>query len=184
MGIFDFFNKRNNNSNNEPLNNINEEKTVNRELFVKENKGSNDFLKNEELTSWERIFQKLRKDYESEGYNDALSTPDNKYKSDNEEILRLDLSIDIKEAEVEINEYLKELEFHINSRKKADLNDLVEELESKKEVYNKRLLELNEIKTDLKENAGNSKRIILAYNRGFNKGLAALSTANILNKKI
>lgn len=184
MGIFDFFNKRNNNLDNEPLNAFKEEKIVDRELFVKENKGYNNFLNNEELTSWERIFQKLRKDYESEGYNDALSTPDNKYKSDNEEILRLDLSIDIKEAEVEINEYLKELEFHINSRKKADLNDLVEELESKKEVYNKRLLELNEIKTDLKQNTGNSKRIILAYNRGFNKGLAALSTANILNKKI
>jgi hypothetical protein len=41
----------------------------------------------------------------------------------------LDLAADIQEAEIDIKEYLKEVEFHISSRTKAGLLDLLEELD-------------------------------------------------------
>ena len=41
----------------------------------------------------------------------------------------MDLAADIQEAEIDIKEYLKEVEFHISSRTKAGLLDLLEELD-------------------------------------------------------
>jgi hypothetical protein len=190
MGLFDLFKKKNDSQVYETnAANIEDSETnetiVDRNIFVKDpiNNATTD-IDNENSTAWKRIFNRIRKDYEIEGYNDALSTADVKYRDDNKEILKLNLRIDIEEAEVEINEYLKELDFHIKSRTKAELNDLVEELESKKVVFEERLEKLVELKSDLQNETGMPLRIQLAYNRGFNKGMAALTVANVINKKI
>jgi hypothetical protein len=190
MGLLDFF-KKNDNIQTDVINgiendeNTTNEKIVDRNIFVKNPNQSNSFVDEEEnSTAWKRIFSRIRKDYEIEGYNDALSTADVKYRDDNKEILKLNLRVDIEEAEIEIKEYLKELEFHIKSRTKAELNDLVEELESKKVVFEERLEKLTELKTDLNNDSGMPLRIQLAYNRGFNKGMAALTVANVINKNI
>ncbi|MCZ2471394.1 hypothetical protein G9H62_00960 [Aquirufa ecclesiirivi] len=135
-------------------------------------------------STWQRIFDRIRHDYELEGYQDALTTADNKYRDDNISIIKLDLQADIHEAEIAIKEYLKEIDFHINSRRKADLHDLVEELESRREICLDRLKTMEEIKLDVSNDTGTSTRIVLAYKRGFNKGLAALSMANIINRNI
>ena len=158
-------------------------KIIDRNLFIKDEKSSDTPSFHSE-TSWQRIFNRIRRNYELEGYNDALSTADNKYRDDNIQILKLDLQADIQEAMIDIKEYLKEVEFHINSRKKADLHDLVEELESKKEICLERLKTMDEIKEDIVNETGTAVRIILAYKRGFNKGLAALTMADIVNRKI
>lgn len=190
MGLFDLFKKKEESqvgeaSGENSENNNTDETIVDRNIFVKDpQNNAATVVDNENSTAWKRIFNRIRKDYEIEGYNDALSTADVKYRDDNKEILKLNLRIDIEEAEVEIKEYLKELDFHIKSRTKAELNDLVEELESKKIVFEERLEKLTELKTDLQKDSGMPLRIQLAYNRGFNKGMAALTVANVINKKI
>jgi hypothetical protein len=190
MGLLDFFKKNDRIQTDSPNgveieNNSANETIVDRNIFVKNPQHANGFVDEEaDSTSWKRIFSRIRKDYEIEGYNDALSTADVKYRDDNKEILKLNLRVDIEEAEIEIKEYLKELEFHIKSRTKAELNDLVEELESKKVVFEERLEKLTELKNDLYNDNGMPLRIQLAYNRGFNKGMAALTVANVINKNI
>ena len=188
MGLLNFFNRKNDTKTTEMNNEIEhkqEDKIIDRNIFVKDpHNNISNHISEDDSTAWKRIFNRIRKDYEIEGYNDALSTADVKYRDDNKEILKLNLRIDIEEAEVEIREYLKELDFHIKSRAKAQLNDLVEELESKKNVFDERLKKLNEMKEDLKNDTGISLRIQLAYNRGFNKGMAALTIANVINKNI
>lgn len=158
-------------------------KIIDRNLFVKDEKSANTPGIQSD-TSWKRIFDRIRRNYELEGYNDALSTADNKYRDDNIQILKLDLEADIQEAEIDIKEYLKEVDFHINSRTKADLLDLVEELESKRAICQERLKIMEDIKLDITNETGTAIRIILAYKRGFNKGLAALTMADIINRKI
>lgn len=190
MGLFDLFKKKEESqvgeaSGENSENNNTNETIVDRNIFVKDpQNNATTVVDDQNSTAWKRIFNRIRKDYEIEGYNDALSTADVKYRDDNKEILKLNLRIDIEEAEVEIKEYLKELDFHIRSRAKAELNDLVEELESKKVVFEERLEKLTELKTDLHNDTGMPLRIQLAYNRGFNKGMAALTVANVINKNI
>ena len=189
MGLFDFIKSKKDSTgqtaDSEAIQEVSQEDTkiVDRKLFVKDLNASNAQGANSE-TSWERIFNRIRRNYELEGYNDALSTADNKYRDDNIQILKLDLAADIQEAEIDIKEYLKEVEFHISSRTKAGLLDLVEELESKKAICQERLKTMEEIKMDITNETGTAIRIILAYKRGFNKGLAALSMANVINRNI
>jgi hypothetical protein len=187
MGLFDFFKKTETVSviQNQDADSVNsDEKIIDRNLFIKDPSRSDDKISADESTAWKRIFSRIRNDYEIEGYNDALSTPDVKYRDDNKEIIKLNLRVDIEEAEVEIKEYLKELDFHIKTRATAELKDLVEELESKKVIFESRLEKLTELKNDLKNDLGMPNRMLLAYNRGFSKGLAALSVANVINKNM
>lgn len=189
MGFWDFLPLRKNQQNDvENLNNNQEfsdagYRPVDQNLFVEEALPTNNFGFDSD-TSWKRIFDRIRKDYELEGYNDALSTPDNKYRDENLDIIKLDLLLDIQEAEIDLAEYLKEVEFHISTRTKAELFDLVEELQSKKEICEERIVKMKELKKEIQDEEGTGLRILLAYKRGFNKGLAALSVANILNRKI
>ncbi len=187
MGFFDFFKSKPTTDQDAQAESLDQEeladKIIDRNLFVKE-KDAVVETNNKPDTSWQRVFSRIRKDYETEGYNDALSTADNKYRNDNLEILKLDLEADIQEAEIDIREYLKEVEFHISSRRKAELFDLVEELESKKEVCLERLATMKEIKDGMANNTGTSRRMELAYIRGFNKGLAALTMADVINRNI
>lgn len=193
MSIWNIFKSSNGNPNGaEPQQNASEgnmeqesERIVDRNLFIKDPQANGTtFPAVQSETSWKRIFDRIRRDYEQEGYNDALSTADNKYRNDNLEILKLDLQADIQEAEIDIKEYLKEIEFHIQSRGKAELNDLVEELQSKKEICLERLKIMENLKQDILNESGTPLRIVLAYKRGFNKGLAALTMANIINRNI
>jgi hypothetical protein len=189
MSIWNFFNPSRNGEvksdeiNNQDNQSANDDKIIDRNLFIKD-VNNTARPENQSNSSWKRIFERIRKDYELEGYNDALSTADNKYKNENLEILKLDLQADIQEAEIDVKEYLKEIEFHINSRKKAELDDLVEELESKKEICLERLKTMVEMKLDIINESGTPFRMILAYKRGFNKGLAALTVATIINRNI
>ena len=187
MGFFDFFKSKPVNDQDSSAEALDQQeaadKIIDRNLFVKDS-DTGISLNSATETSLQRVFSRIRKDYETEGYNDALSTADNKYRNDNLEILKLDLEADIQEAEIDIREYLKEVEFHISSRRKAELFDLVEELESKKEVCLERLATMKEIKDGMANNTGTSRRMELAYIRGFNKGLAALTMADVINKKI
>lgn len=188
MRLFNFFN-RGNASGTEDIKPTEEgiaedAKIVDRNLFIKNNDRESEAINGRSETAWKRIFDRIRKDYESDGYNDALNTADNKYREDNIQIIKLDLLADIEEAEIEIKEYIREVDFHITSRREAELLDLVNELVAKKEICIERLTKMNEIKTDVENNTGTSARIILAYKRGFNKGLAALSMANIINRNV
>ena len=95
MGVLDFIKKRmekNNNIINDEIDKQPDEKIIDRNIFVKDpiNKNSNDYNE-DDSTAWKRIFNRIRKDYEIEGYNDALSTADVKYRDDNKEILKLNL---------------------------------------------------------------------------------------------
>ena len=76
-------------------------------------------------------------DYETRGYNDALTNPDESYKSDNIRLFNHDLLILIDRSSNYYDNFLKELDFHISSRSRAGLIDLVEELKIRKEIISR-----------------------------------------------
>ncbi len=132
----------------------------------------------------EQIYNFLQADYESKGYSDALVNPDNSYKTDNIRLMQLDLKILIDKTNTYYENLISELNLHIVIRTRAGLVDLVQELETRKllvEDHQKKLVQLKESMID--EN-GMCQRIILSYQRGFMKGLSALTQSGILNRKI
>ena len=85
----------------------------------------------------------MQADYETKGYNDAITSPDDSYRQDNIKLIKHDLNILIQKVNTHYQDLIKELEFHISSRIRAGLVDLVEELKSKKEMVQEHMDKVN-----------------------------------------
>jgi hypothetical protein len=131
----------------------------------------------------ETIYKFLQSDFESKGYSDALTNPDDSYKADNLLLIKYDLQIIIHQVNTYHEDLLRELDFHILSRSRAGLIDLVEELKNRKEMVKEHVNKVMDIKNDLDNEFGMAQRILLSYQRGFMKGLSAITQSNVLNKQ-
>jgi len=129
----------------------------------------------------EAIYAFLQADYEEKGYNDALTNPDESYKVDNIKLFQYDLQILIERSFLYYDDKLKEIDFHIGSRTRAGLIDLIEELKIKREIAVEHIHKLQQLQQETANNAGMSERIKLSYQRGFMRGLSAITQTKIMN---
>ena len=188
MGLLNFFKK------NQKPPNTND--TKNELLPVNEN--SDDiFLKDKELTGYtgyyssngeakgiELIYAFLQDNYERKGFNDALINPDESNKTDNLKLIQFDLEILIQKVDTYYKDSIREIDFHVGSRTRAGLIDLVEELKTRKEIVLEHMDKVAEIKKEMETNKGMTQRIALSYQRGFMRGLSAVTQSKIMNKKM
>lgn len=184
MGILNFFQKRKPHNSNNLSENGKDEST--KELIEDKNPNSlqQDIQSNDKANGIESIYAFLQADYESKGYNDALISADESYKTDNIKLIKMDLQITIRRADTFYEDLLRELDFHITSRARAGLIDLVEELKTRKEMVHEHIEKINQVKKEMETDSGMTQRIILSYQRGFMRGLSAITQSNVLNKKI
>ncbi|HLS94276.1 hypothetical protein BC792_104212 [Sphingobacterium allocomposti] len=129
------------------------------------------------------IYNYLQQDFEEKGYHDALTSPDEGYKNDNIRLIRYDLEILIHQVKTYHASLMKDLEFHIHSRSRAGLIDLVDELKIKQTDLLAHIDKVRELEDSLQTNSGLCERAILAYKRGFMKGMASITHAHLLTKK-
>ena len=125
------------------------------------------------------IYNFLKDDYESKGYDDSLTNPDTSYKEMNKSMIRSSLEIKFKQVHRKYEDDLRTIDFHINSRKEAGLVELVKELETKKEILLQHVKELNTMEQDFINEAPYMMGMLFSYERGFLRGLAALSLEQI-----
>ncbi|HEY3391060.1 MAG TPA: hypothetical protein VGK38_15890 [Prolixibacteraceae bacterium] len=189
MGIFNFFRRRQivsdnngseNSSSNLPL-------VIPKDTFIDENdsKQKQGLLAINGLDNGiDLVYQFLQADTESKGYSDALVNADESFKLDNIRLIKLDLEILIDKTYTYYDNLISEINLHISTRSRAGLVDLVKELESRKILimdYKQKLLVLKE---SINDENGMCQRCILSYQRGFMRGLSALTQSNVLNKRI
>lgn len=161
--------------------------TINNELykFGKEPGIRNaEFFPGDGSIGLDAIYSFFQDDYESRGYNDALTNPDDSYKTDNIKLFHHDLLILIDKSLNYYESFLKELDFHIGSRTRAGLIDLVEELKIRKEIVGDLLGKIRIIKEEAVSGNGPTQRIALSYQRGFMRGLSAISQSKIFNRTL
>lgn len=128
----------------------------------------------------DKIYVYLQRDFEKQGYDDAHISADEGYKNDN---IRYDLEILIHQVKTYHSSLLKDIDFHIQSRGRAGLIDLVDELKIKQTDLNAHMAKVEEMEYELKNNTGLCERAVLAYKRGFMKGMASITQAYLLSKK-
>ena len=121
------------------------------------------------------IYGFLKEDYQFKAYNDALTNPDKSYKEANMAIIRSELEVKFKQVLVKYGDMLREIEFHIVSRKQAGLSDVVEQLKTRHQTYLKHVEEIQQMKGDLEKGALYMVGIFTSYEVGFTRGLASLS---------
>jgi hypothetical protein len=129
------------------------------------------------------VYAFFQKDYESKGYNDGLVNPDESYKNDNIRLLNHDLFILIDRTSTYYEDLAKEVQFHISSRSRAGLIDLVEELKIRMQIINDHREKLKAIREEATSGAGAVERIALSYQRGFMRGLSSISQAKVFNNR-
>jgi hypothetical protein len=129
------------------------------------------------------IYAFLETDFESKGYHDALINPDDSYRRDNLKLLKHDLIILLQKVTTYYEDLLRDIGFHINSRERAGLIDLVEELKFRQQGVEVHLTKVSEIRKEMNDNTGVSERIMLSYQKGFMRGLSAISQSNVLTKE-
>jgi len=167
MGLFSFFNRKTK----DRVDNI-----PSKELFIEESEVENTGSSMaSEIVNLETIYTYASTDFENKGYDDAIVNPDLSYSSDNLKLLKYDLQILVKRAFRCYEDYIKDLQFHIESRKSAGLIDTVNLLESKLSKVHDAIDELKLIDKNFVEGTGLVERISLSYQRGFSRGLAAMS---------
>ncbi|WP_049764825.1 hypothetical protein [Robiginitalea biformata] len=179
MGLFSFFRK----NGHSPSTNGEETITVPKDLFVEESDPSESVKIHMNGTSevnLDAIYSYLQQDYETRGYNDALTNAEESYKKDNVELIYMDLRILIERAYAFYENLIANLDYHIDTRSRSGLVDLVEELKSRKETVQKHQEKIREIEAGVQNSSGLSKRAELSYTRGFHKGLVAITQSQIL----
>lgn len=177
MGLFDFF-KQNGKAvmHDEPATMVQE---IPKNIFIEE--AEHVEVDSNKVNGIESVYTFLLEDFEVRGYNDALTNPDDSYKLDNLKLLAQDLDILIQKVETFYQDRMKVLNFHIGSRSRAGLVDLVEELKTHKEMLIDHMNKLEVIKQANNNKSGATQRIALSYQRGFMRGLSTITQSKIFN---
>lgn len=127
----------------------------------------------------EAVYVFLQADYEARGYSDALINADNSNKADGIKLIKLDLQLLTRRVNNYYEKKIKDYEVQISSRSRAGLMDLVEEIRSEKEKAERDIEEVRQIAAEIDSGSGVVERIILSYQKGFMRGLSAITQSRI-----
>lgn len=179
MGLFNIFKRQNSDSNKKAthesgLNDI-QENTAN-----KQDEANNNLVAAMPI---DEIYKYLQTDFESRGYDDALCNPDISYRDMNKKLIVSNLRVLFKQVKQIYTDSLSNTEFHIKSRQQAGLIDIVELLKNRKDTLDSHLKEVEKMEQDLDKEEVYMVGMLLSYERGFLRGLAALSLETLNIKK-
>lgn len=189
MGLFDFFkNKTRVEGNTELYTNGGNATVIPEDIFVERNHPTEATkeIPAETLGSainLEQLYKFLDRNLETKGYDDALINPDSYHLQQNLEALNKELMRTIKRVKTFYEDFIREIDFHIDSRSRSGMVDTVEELKMKKNMAESHIEKVHLLETDALNNEGDSQGIIISYTRGFRNGLAAISHHAIISKK-
>ena len=90
-------------------------------------------------------------------------------------MIKSKLEVKFRQVKLKYQNELRSIDFHINSRKEAGLVEIVRQLETKKEMLMQHIDELEKMETDFENKALYMIGMLVSYEKGFNRGLAAIS---------
>lgn len=129
------------------------------------------------------LYAFMDRNHEVKGYDDALINPDASNLNQNLEALKSELIRTLKRVKTFYEDFIQETDFHIQSRSRSGMVDMVEELEMKKNIALGHIEKVKAIEADTEENTGDCNGILISYTRGFKNGLAAISHHHILSRR-
>ena len=189
MALFNLFgSKKTANSDVIPVE-VNDEQEMN-----KENESSSEESKDEEekkriiTITWgtgmpiDVIFNFIHKNFEEEGYQDAITNSDIAYRDTKEKIIRNDLEMLFKRISLRYKSDIREIEFKIDNARKAFAMTAAAQLESLKQTCEEHLSEIEEMQELLNADDPKMTTMIESYRRGFLKGITA-ATLNFIENK-
>ncbi len=128
------------------------------------------------------IFNFIHKDFEEEGYQDALVNSDLQYREAKEGIIRNDLKMLFKRISLRYKHDVREIGVQMRNAQEQYAMSSASLLQARKETYEEHLAEIAEMERLLDANDPKMMTMIESYRRGFLKGIAAITLKFINNE--
>lgn len=128
------------------------------------------------------IFNFIHKNFEEEGFQDALVNCDITYRDAKEKIIRNDLEMLFKRIILKYKSDIRVVNVKIENAHKALALAAAADMEALRATYEEHLTEIQEMQSQLDANDPKMTTMIESYRRGFLKGIAA-NTVNFINNK-
>ena len=188
MKLFSLFNSKNvANSDLNPVD-INNEQDVDKESLTPVEDVKDDEKKNLITITWgtgmpiDVIFNFIHKNFEEEGFQDALVNSDSTYRDTKEKIIRNDLEMLFSRITLRYKSDIRMVELKMNNAREAFAFGAVNKLDSLKRTYEEHLAEIETMKELLGANDPKMTTMIESYRRGFMKGVTA-ATLNFIENQ-
>lgn len=183
MGLFSFFKRGSDNQEIEPQKSLPE---IREEDFVDNSDP------NEEVVSIpygtrmpiDAIYAFISKDYEQEGYNDAMCNADSSYKDSKKIIIKNELKRLFEQVGLRYKSDLREIEVQINIVEQQGLINTASALKARKDTFLEHMETMSKMEQSLDNGEQQMLSMIDSYERGFLKGLAAKSDTLLRNGKL
>lgn len=137
----------------------------------------------QEVNNLQTLYNYLEQNLEKQGYEDALMNPDTSYMQEHIAYLQNELNLMISKVHTYYKTYMRQIDFHIETRKRNDMVEMVDELITHKASVEDEIKIVSEIEDDAKRSNGITQNVILSYKRGFKNGFAAITYGTILTKR-
>lgn len=128
------------------------------------------------------IFNFIHKNFEEDGFQDALVNCDITYRDAKEKIIRNDLEMLFKRIILKYKGDIRIINVKIDNAHKALAIAAAADMEALRATYEEHLTEIQEMQSQLESNDPKMTTMIESYRRGFLKGIAA-NTVNFINGK-
>lgn len=128
------------------------------------------------------IFNFIHKNFEEDGFQDALVNCDITYRDAKEKIIRNDLEMLFKRIILKYKSDIRVVNVKIENAHKALALAAAADMEALHATYEEHLTEIQEMQSQLEANDPKMTTMIESYRRGFLKGIAA-NAVNFINNK-
>lgn len=128
------------------------------------------------------IFNFIHKNFEEDGFQDALVNCDITYRDAKEKIIRNDLDMLFKRIILKYKSDIRVVNVKIENAHKALALAAAADMEALRATYEEHLTEIQEMQSQLEANDPKMTTMIESYRRGFLKGIAA-NAVNFINNK-
>lgn len=129
------------------------------------------------------IYAYINKDFEQQGYDDAMCNINSAYKDSGVSIIKNGLKRLFKQVRLRYKSDLREIEVQIGIVEQQGLTDTAESLKARKETFLEHMDEMERMEKSLDNNEPQMLSMVDSYERGFLRGLAAKSDALLKDGK-
>ena len=129
------------------------------------------------------IFNFIHKNFEEDGFQDALINQDITYRDAKERIIRNDLEMLFKRIILRYKGDIRAVDVKIDNARKALALSAASDLEARRVTFEEHLNEIKDMQQKLEANDPIMTTMIESYRRGFMKGIAASTISFINNHK-
>lgn len=129
------------------------------------------------------IFNYIHKNFEEEGFQDALVNSDTTYSDARVKIIRNDLEMLFKRIILCYKKNIREIDVQINNARQAYALSAASSLEAQRVTYEEHLAEIDEMREQFEADDPKMMTMIESYRRGFLKGVTAVSLKFINHEK-